>query len=49
MNRKLYRYLRGWIQVFQGVIVIFTFGFVDPDWDMHLTEHYLKQLFDDFE
>lgn len=49
MNKRLYRYVRGWIQLFQGITVIFTFGFIDPDWDMELTEFYLKSMFAGFE
>lgn len=44
-KRYLYRYLRGWVSIFQGLVVIITFGLEDPDWESALDEKYLLSLF----
>ena len=44
MNRQAYFFIRGFLSILQGVVMVLSFGFVYPQWVSNLDEKYLLGL-----
>jgi len=46
MKQQMFVFIKGWIQIIEGIIQIVSFGLIYPQWTTDFTGWYLLQIFD---
>jgi len=49
MKQQMFVFVKGWIQVVEGVIQILSLGLIYPQWTTNFTGWYLLQIFDAYD